>query len=72
MTNLALRIALLAMSLAAAQNGKSDLPVQAIPFFTVLDNSASYGGKEITVNGLYHRVIHGYILTGQSCTKKSL
>ena len=53
MTNQTLGITLLAVSLtaiAAAQNGKSDLPVEAIPFCTVLENPDSYDGKEITVS----------------------
>ncbi len=73
MTNQVLSVILLAASVkafAAPQNGKSDPPVAAIPFCTVLENAAAYDGKEVTVSGIYYRVIHGSILTGQTCHEK--
>jgi hypothetical protein len=55
----------------APQNGMSDPPVDAIPFCSVLENAAAYDGKEIAVRGIYYRVIHGSILTGQTCHEKA-
>jgi hypothetical protein len=74
MTDQPLSIILLATSViafVAPPNGKADPPVEAIPFCTVLENAAAYDGKEITVRGIYYRVIHGSILTGQTCHEKA-
>lgn len=40
---------------------------QALPLCAVLANAAQYDGKEIIVAGIYHRVIHGSILTASTC-----
>jgi hypothetical protein len=40
---------------------------QALPLCVVLANAPQYDGKEITVAGIYHKVIHGSILTASAC-----
>jgi hypothetical protein len=67
-------IFLLAASLttmAVPQNGRLDPSAEAIPVCTVFENASAYDGKEITVRGLYYRVIHGSILRGSTCDGKA-
>src|SRR5208283_3778496 len=40
---------------------------QALPLCAVLADAGQYDGKEITVAGIYHTVIHGSILTASAC-----
>jgi hypothetical protein len=40
---------------------------KAIPLCRVLADAPRYDGKDVTVNGLYYRVIHGSILTAPEC-----
>jgi hypothetical protein len=74
MTVQVLRTIFLAASVATmaiSQSGKPDQSAEPIPFCTVIANASVYDGKEITVRGLYHRVIHGSILTGLTCNGKA-
>jgi hypothetical protein len=42
---------------------------EAIPLCDVLADAAKYDGKDITIRGVYYRVIHGSILTTSACEK---
>jgi hypothetical protein len=54
-----------------ALSGEKQCPAttEAIPLCDVLTDAAKYDGKDITVRGLYYRVIHGSILTSSACDK---
>jgi len=58
-------------SMAIPQNVKPDASAAVIPFCTVLSNASAYDGKEVTIKGVYWRVIHGSILTGPTCDGKA-
>jgi len=74
MTVQVLRMIFLAASVATMaipQNGKPDPSAEPIAFCTVLANASVYDSKEITVSGLYYRVIHGSVLRGPTCDGKA-
>jgi hypothetical protein len=45
---------------------------EAIPLCNILMDAAKYDGKDITVTGVYYRVIHGSILTASGCEKSKV
>jgi hypothetical protein len=56
-------------SLASAGDSECTTFAQMVPLCAVLSDAANYGGKEITVKGLYRMVIHGSILMEPACSK---
>jgi len=55
--------------LAFSREKRCSATAEAIPLCDVLMDVAKYDGKEITVRGVYYRVIHGSILTASVCEK---
>jgi len=54
---------------ALAGDDRCTASTQAVPFCTVVSDTANYDGKEITVRGLYRMVVHGSLLMGPTCPK---
>jgi hypothetical protein len=55
-------------ALSASSNEKAcSATAEAIPLCRVLADAPKYDGKDVTVEGLYYRVIHGSILTAPAC-----
>jgi hypothetical protein len=55
--------------LASSREKQCQSTAEAIPLCSVLSNATKYDGKDITVKGVYYRVIHGSILTESACEK---
>lgn len=56
-------------SFAFSGENKCSAFIEAMPICDVLANASKYDGRDITVRGIYYRVIHGSSLTASACKK---
>lgn len=62
-------IAACLIPVASRSEKKCPVNTEAIPLCTAIADASQYDGKDITVGGIYYKVIHGSILTSSGCPK---